>query len=180
MNRSEKLELAQLVKEKAAQASLVIFVDYRGLKASDADLFRKKLRTGNIFAKVIKNNVARKAVQEMSLGGDVSQVVEEIRGPTLMAFAMGDPAAAAKIIYDYSKENEALQLKDGFMGAKRIRVAEIGQLANLPSREVLLSMFLSVLQAPARNFVSVLAALPRSLVTVLAAIRDKKQEKPNS
>ncbi len=176
MNREQKNELAAVVKQKVIQAGVTFFADYRGLKATEADQLRKILREKKVEAKVVKNNVARIAIEQAKLGDEPMKVAQGIFGPTLMMFSMGDPAAAAKALVDFAKNHEAFQLKDGFMGSRRLAVAEIEQLAKLPSREVMLSMLLSVFNAPARNFVSVLAAVPRGLVTVLSAIKDKKEK----
>jgi len=94
----------------------------------------------------------------------------------MVAFAYGDPAAAAKVISNYAKDHEALKIKDSLLGTKLLQSAEVNQLADLPSKEVLLAQLLGVLAGPARGFVSVLAAVPRGLVTLLSAVEKKKAE----
>jgi len=111
-----------------------------------------------------------------ALGDDAKTLMDGVVGPTLVAFAYGDVAAAAKVVHKFAQDNEALKLKDSLMGKKRIVAADIEQLASLPSKEVLIAKMLGTLNAPITNFVGVLAAVPRSLVTVLAAIEKKKTE----
>ena len=176
MNRNEKTELANELKDKFAKATVAIFADYKGLKASQADDLRRQLRTHKVEVKVLKNNLARLISREGQMGASAKALMEGLVGPSLVAFSYGDPAAAAKTIHKFSKDNEALKLKDSLMGDKAIAASDIEALANLPSREVLLAKFLGTLNAPITGFVGVLAAVPRSLVTVLSAIEKKKAE----
>ncbi|MEK6706947.1 MAG: 50S ribosomal protein L10 [Bdellovibrionota bacterium] len=174
MNRAEKSDLSSALKQKFSKAEVAIFADYKGLTSAQADELRRRLRTHNVEVKVLKNNIARLAVGDGFLGNDAKQVLDETVGPTLVAFAYGDASAAAKEIYKFSEENEALKIKDSLMGSKRIDAAAIEQLGKLPPREVLLANLLGTMCAPVTNFVRVLAAVPRGLVTVLAAIEKKK------
>jgi large subunit ribosomal protein L10 len=174
MNRENKSALAAELKEKFQKASVAIFADYKGLKATQADELRRQLRAQQVEVKVLKNNVGRLVTQDGSLGADAQALMDGVVGPTLVAFAYGDPAGAARVIHKFSKDNEALKLKDGLMGQKRLDVSGVEELAQLPSKEVLLGKFLGTLNAPVTNFVGVLAAVPRSLVTVLAAIEKEK------
>ena len=176
MNRTEKTELAQELKTKFTKAKVAMFADYKGLAATQADDLRRQLRAQHTEVKVLKNNIARFITKDGSMGDDAKSLMDEMVGPTLVAFAYEDIAASAKIFHKFSKDNEALKLKGGLMGNKRIAAESVEALATLPSREVMLSMLLSVFNAPARSFVGVLAAVPRGLVTVLAAIEKKKTE----
>lgn len=174
MNRTQKTELATTLKDKFVRAQVAIFADYKGLSATQADQLRRALRGHKTEVKVLKNNVARLITKEGAMGEDAKTLMDAIVGPTLVAFAYGDPAAAAKIVHKFAQDNEALKLKDSLMGQKRIDVSGVELLAKLPSKEVLMGTLLGTLNAPITNFVGVLAAVPRSLVTVLAAIEKKK------
>ena len=174
MNRTEKTELAASLKDKFSKASVAFFADYKGLSASQADDLSRALRRHKVEVKVLKNNVARMVTKDGAMGTEAQALMDSVVGPTLVAFALGDPAAAAKVIHKFAQDNEALKLKDSLMGQKRIDASGIETLAKLPSKEVLLGMLLSTMNAPITNFVGVLAAVPRSLVTVLAAIEKKK------
>ena len=176
MNRTDKVELAGELKEKFSKAQVAIFADYKGLSATQADDLRRQLRTHKVEVKVLKNNVARLLTKDGAMGAEAKQVMDSLVGPTLVAFAYGDPAQAAKIVHAFTKTNEALKLKDSLMGTKRVDAADVEQLASLPSREVMLAILLGTMNAPARSFVSVLAAVPRGLVTVLSAIEKKKSD----
>jgi large subunit ribosomal protein L10 len=176
MNRVEKTELASSLKEKFSKAQVAIFADYKGLTATQADDLRRALRTQNTEVKVLKNNVARLLTNDGSMGDEAKGLMDSVVGPTMVAFAYGDPAAAAKVIHKFAQDNEALKLKDSLMGRKRIDASGVEELAKLPSKEVLIAKMLGTLNAPVSNFVGVLAAVPRSLVTVLAAVEKKKAE----
>jgi large subunit ribosomal protein L10 len=174
MNRTDKTELATALKDKFNKAQVAIFADYKGLTAGQADDLRKALRGANTEVKVLKNNVARLVTKDGGFGDEAKTVMDGVVGPTLVAFAYGDPAAAAKVIHKFAQDNEALKLKESLMGRKRIDASGVEELAKLPSKEVLLAKMLGTMNAPITNFVGVLAAVPRSLVTVLAAIEKKK------
>lgn len=176
MNRADKIESSNVFNEKLTKAKVAIFANFKGLTAPLADDLRKVLRQNKAEVRVFKNNVMRLAVKDGSASADAKALMDEIVGPTMVAFSYEDSAAVAKVMHKFSEDNEALQLKDSLMEGKRIGAAEIEALAKLPSKEVLLSMLLGTLNAPARNLVSVLAAVPRALVTVLAAIEKKKGE----
>jgi large subunit ribosomal protein L10 len=176
MNRVEKTELANSLKEKLSRAQVALFADYKGLSATEADQLRRSLRSLGSEVKVLKNNVARLVTKDGSLGPDARALMDRVVGPTLVAFGYNDPAATAKIIHKFAETHEAFTLKESLMGTRRIDVQAVEALAKLPSREVLLGMLLGTLNAPVQNFVGVLAAVPRSLVTVLAAIEKKKSE----
>ncbi|MEN9723695.1 MAG: hypothetical protein RJB38_1681 [Pseudomonadota bacterium] len=176
MNRVEKAELASGLKEKFQRAKVALFADYKGLESNQANELRRQLRSHDVEVKVLKNNVARLVSKDGALGAEAKELMDSVVGPTLVAFSYGDPAAAAKTFHKFSKDNEALKIKDGLMGDRRLSAGDVEALASLPSREILLAKLLGTMNAPVSNFVGVLAAVPRSLVTVLSAIEKKKSE----
>lgn len=176
MNRTEKTEMATTLKDKFARAKVAVFADYKGLSATQADDLRRQLRTVKTEVKVLKNNVARLITKDGAMGAQAKDLMDSVVGPTMVAFSFGDPAAAAKIISKFAKDNEALKIKDSLLGTLRIAATGVEELASLPPREVLLGKMLGTLNAPITNFVGVLAAVPRSLVNVLSAIEKQKGE----
>ncbi len=174
MNKVEKSELAKELKDKFSKAKVAVFADYKGVTATQADELRRSLRAQNTEVKVLKNNIARLVAKDGSLGEDAKTVMDSLVGPTLVSFGYGDPAAAAKIIHKFSKDNEAFKIKDSLLGKTKMSAASVEELASLPAKEVLLAKMLGTMNAPVTNFVGVLAAVPRGLVTVLAAIEKKK------
>ncbi len=176
MNRQKKESLRVELQDKFQKSVVAIFADYQGLTASQADEFRRLVRSTGGEVKVIKNNVYRLVHGEKTQSAkSVVDFATRLVGPTLVAFGYSDIAKTSKVVFDFSKNNEKLVLKKGLLGEEVVGPEAIQSLASLPSREVLMAQLLGVLNGPIRNFVSVLAAVPRSLMNVLQAIKEKKE-----
>ncbi|KOY80129.1 50S ribosomal protein L10 [Lysinibacillus macroides] len=138
----------QEITEKFQNASSVVVVDYRGLNVAQVTELRKQLREAGVEFKVYKNTLTRRATEAAGLEG----INEVLVGPNAIAFSNEDVVAPAKIINEFAKKNDALEIKAGIIEGTVASVEDVKALAELPSREGLLSMLLSVLQAPVRNF----------------------------
>src|SRR5699024_6250032 len=162
---SKVLEAKQAVvteiADKLKSAATVVVVDYRGLNVSQVTELRKNLREQGVEFKVYKNTMSRRAAEEAGFEG----LNEHLTGPNAIAFSNEDVIAPAKVLHEFAKENEALEIKAGIIEGEVANVEEIKALATLPSREGLLSMLLSVLQAPVRN-----------LALAAKAVADQKEE----
>lgn len=176
MNKTDKAAAVADLKDSFSKAKAAFFADYKGLTVEQVNDLRKKLRAHNVQVKVIKNNLARLAVREAKLGSESEALIDTVVGPTMVAFAYGDPAAAAKVFNKFAQDNEVFGMKDSLLGVQRLSTKQVEELSQLPGREVLLAKLLGQLNAPITNFVGVLAAVPRSLVQVLAAIEDQKKK----
>ncbi len=174
MDKTQKEQQVSELTKDFASAKAAFFADYKGLTVDKITDLRKQLRAHNVKVKVVKNNLARIAVKNAGIGDDSIKMLDGVAGPTMVAFAFGDPAAVAKVFAKFAGENEVFTLKESLLGNKVVGSAQVEQLSKLPSREVLLAKMLGTMNAPVTNFVGVLAALPRSLVQVLAAIQQKK------
>jgi len=144
----EKEEAVAVIASKLTSSTSTVVADYRGLNVSQVTELRKQLREAGVEFQVLKNSLVRRA----SEGAGLSELNEILTGPTAIAFGGEDVVAPAKILNDFAKKNDALKLKGGVVEGKVVDVAQIKALAELPSRDGLLSMLLSVLQAPMRNF----------------------------
>ncbi|EFI66295.1 50S ribosomal protein L10 [Lysinibacillus sp. HST-98] len=138
----------QEITEKFQGAASVVVVDYRGLNVAQVTELRKQLREAGVEFKVYKNTLTRRAAEAAGLEG----INDVLVGPNAIAFSNEDVVAPAKIINEFAKKNEALEIKAGIIEGTISSVEDVKALAELPSREGLLSMLLSVLQAPVRNF----------------------------
>ena len=138
----------QEIAAKFEAAASVVVVDYRGLTVSQVTELRKQLREAGVEFKVYKNTLTRRAAESVGVEG----INEFLTGPNAIAFSNEDVVAPAKIINEFAKKNEALEIKAGIIEGTIASVEDVKALAELPSREGLLSMLLSVLQAPVRNF----------------------------
>ncbi|WP_038357245.1 50S ribosomal protein L10, partial [Bacillus anthracis] len=138
-----------------------IVVDYRGLTVSEATELRKQLREAGVEFKVYKNSLTRRAAES----AEMAELNEFLTGPNAIAFSNEDVVAPAKVLNDFAKDHEALEIKAGVIEGKLVTLDEVKAIATLPSREGLLSMLLSVLQAPIRN-----------LALATKAVADQKEE----
>lgn len=143
----QKKQIVEEIGEKLKSSVSTVIVDYRGLNVAEVTELRKQLREAGVEFKVYKNSMTRRAAEAADLAG----LNETLVGPNAIAFSTEDVVAPAKILNNFAKEHEALEIKAGVIEGNIATVDEIKALANLPSREGLLSMLLSVLQAPVRN-----------------------------
>ncbi|MFW7432803.1 50S ribosomal protein L10 [Vagococcus carniphilus] len=155
---AKKAQEVEVVTAKLKEAASVVVVDYRGLTVDEVTELRKQLREANVEMKVIKNGILRRAAEAAGLEGMDDVFV----GPTAVAFSNDDVVAPAKIMNDFAKEAKALEIKGGIVEGNVSSVEEIVALAKLPNREGLLSMLLSVLQAPVRNVAYAVKAVSES------------------
>src|SRR5690606_13744601 len=157
----QKKQVVEEISNKLKSSVSTIVVDYRGLSVAQVTELRKQLREAGVEFKVYKNSMARRAADAAELSG----LNEALVGPNAITFSTEDVVAPAKILNSFAKENEALEIKAGVIEGNIATVEEIKALAELPSREGLLSMLLSVLQAPIRN-----------LALATKAVADQKEE----
>lgn len=152
MANAKVIEAKQLavneIADKLRASATTVVADYRGLNVSQVTELRKQLREAGVEFQVLKNSLVRRA----TAAAELSELDEVLTGPTAIAFSREDAVAPAKILNDFAKKNEALEIKGGVVEGRVVGVEQIKELAALPSREGLLSMLLSVLQAPVRNF----------------------------
>ena len=144
---AKKAQQVAEVAEQFKNASSVIVVDYLGITVEQATNLRSELRKAGVQFAVVKNSILSRAAKEAGLEG----MDDVFKGPSAVAFSNEDVVAPAKILADFAKKVEALEIKAGVIEGKVSSKEEIEALAKLPNREGLLSMLLSVLQAPVRN-----------------------------
>ncbi|MGM0847151.1 MAG: 50S ribosomal protein L10 [Bacillota bacterium] len=157
----QKKQIVDEISDKMKNSVSTIIVDYRGLDVSEVTELRKQLREAGIDFKVYKNTMMRRAAEAAGFEG----LNEVLTGPSAIAFSNEEVVAPAKILNNFAKDHEALEIKAGIIEGTVTSVEEVKAIAELPSREGLLSMLLSVLQAPMRNF---------ALAT--KAVADQKEE----
>jgi large subunit ribosomal protein L10 len=153
----KEAEVASL-QNKIRAANTVLVVDYRGLTVADANDLRTRLRKlgeENIEYCVAKNTLVRLA----SRGSSAEGLSAYLTGPTALAFAYDEPSALAKALVTYAKENEKFEVKGGLLDGEIVDLAEIRQLAELPSRDELRARFLGTLQSPMEKLAGTLRAL---------------------
>lgn len=174
MKREEKATAIAELHEKFVKAKLAVMAECSGLEVNHVTELRKQLRGVKAELKVVKNTLAARAVEGTSLVG----AKPYFKGPLAVLIGYDDAAVAAKILRDFikaEKRDEKMRITAGVLEGKVLRPDQVIEVANLPSKDVMISMLLSAFQGPARNLVSVLSGVLRKLVGVLVAIQDKKK-----
>ena len=154
LNRSEKEAVISDVTSLAAKAQTLVMAEYRGITVADMTKLRTDARSKGVTLSVLKNTLARRAV-----AGSAFEIVgDQMTGPLIYGFSV-DALAAAKVVADFAKTNDKLVIRGGAFGGKALDVNGVKQLANIPSKEVLLSQLLGLMQSPVSRTARVLAAL---------------------
>ncbi|MDR2079884.1 MAG: 50S ribosomal protein L10 [Treponema sp.] len=172
---AKKIQDAKLVsinelKETFASAPDFIFTDYRGLTVEQITALRKQLRAKNARYKVVKNNFARLAFEQLSFPDVSSYLV----GPTAVTIAPADSNEVAKLLFEFAREVPALKVKGGLVAGSVYDQKQVEAFSRLPGRLDLIAMLMSVMQAPVRNLTVALNDVNVRLVRVLKAVADKK------
>lgn len=155
---AKKAVVVDDIYDKFNRAKAVVVVDYLGLTVAEATELRKQLREAGVELKVVKNTYLRRAADKAGYEG----LDDTFTGPTAVAFSYDDVVAPARVLSKFAKSVDALEIKGGIIEGKVSDLATINELASLPSREGLLSMLLSVLQAPVRNTALAIKAVAES------------------
>ena len=159
------------VAEVARAAHSVVAAEYRGLSVSAMTALRVKARESSVYVRVVRNTLARRALEDT----DFACMSERLVGPLVLAFSQEEPAAAARVMRDFSKSNDKLVIRLAAFGGQVIEAGDIDVLASLPTREEALSQLMSVLLAPASKLVRTLAEPRARLVRTVAAVRDQRE-----
>jgi large subunit ribosomal protein L10 len=169
MKRPEKEQLVIDLKEKMVGAKALYYTDFSGLNVKRMTELRRRLRRANVDYVVIKNSLALRAVNESGLVG------VRLRGPTGLVVAK-DPVAAAKVLTDFAKENDKRpSVKGGLFDGKSVDAAQVAKLANMPSREQMLSQLGGYMQAPMTQMVSAMNSLLSNFAGVVEALKTQRE-----
>ncbi len=154
LNRSEKEAVIGEVTELAAKAQTLVMAEYRGITVADMTRLRSNARSQGVNLSVLKNTLARRAVS----GSSFEVVSDQMTGPLIYGFSV-DAVAAAKVVSDFAKSNDKLVIRGGVFAGKALDVNGVKQLANIPSKEVLLAQLCGLLKSPISRTAVVLGAL---------------------
>ncbi|MGV8145250.1 MAG: 50S ribosomal protein L10 [Alkaliphilus sp.] len=150
-----KQEKVVEITEKLQKSTAAVFVDYRGLKVEELTELRKIFREAGIEYKVYKNTLARMAVKNAGMG----ELEKDLTGPNAVAISYEDPIAPARIFNNFAKKHKHLELKAGYVEGEYYDQVKLSELADVPTRDVLLARLLSSLNAPLSKFACVVKAL---------------------
>ena len=172
LNLDDKKAIVAEVNETAAQALSLVVADARGVDVNDMNALRTKARAENVQLRVIRNTLAKRAFAET----DYACVEDVLVGPSLFAFSMEDPGAAARLFKDFAKGNDSFEVKALSVSGQLLGKEQIDVLANLPTLEQALGMLASVTLAPVTKLVRTLNEVPTKVTRVVAAVKTQKEE----
>ncbi len=170
MKRSEKEQIIAEVKEKVVKARSMFFADFTGITVEQVNELRREFRKSGIDYRVVKNTLARKAL-ESATGYDK---VLELSGHTAIAFGYDDPAAPARIIKKFQEKHDKLPVKVCILEKEVYEGNRIGEIAKLPTRPEIIAGILGCIQSPVSGVVGVISSVLRELVSVIDQIEKKK------
>ena len=170
LDLDKKKAVVAEVSAQLAKAKAVVVADYRGLEVGRMTELRAKARKSGVYLRVLKNTLARRAVEGTPFAG----LSQHMKGPLVYGISP-DAVATAKVLNEFARANEKLVIRAGSMENAVISPKEVTALASLPSREELLAKLLGTKQAPIAKFARTLNEVPARFVRTLAAVRDKRQ-----
>lgn len=180
MNRAEKdLEIERL-RESFAKSQIALCADYRGLSVMQMTELRSSLKGVGSYGKVVKNTLTKIAVEkvyrEEAESDEVDRFLGVLDGPNLVVFSDDDPVSPAKVITDFAKKNQALEIKGGWLDGAFVDVEGVKALSSMPSREELLAKLLNLMNAPATQLLRLMNAPAGQVVQVLEAHRSNLEQ----
>ena len=170
MARPDKVAAVEEIAEKFRGASASVVTEYRGLTMSQLTTLRRSLGDGATY-RVAKNTLVKRAAEDAGV-----QIDELLVGPTAITFITGEPVDAAKALRDFARTNQGLVIKGGFMDGRALTVAEVNQLADLESREVLLSKLAGAMKGTMAKAAGLFAAPASQVARLAQALADKRAE----
>ncbi len=162
MNKAEKKSQAEQLRTQLANVSTVILSTFQGIAAEDDTKLRRQVEAAGGKYEVVKNSVAERAAE----GTPTAPLLKDLKGTNSIAYTKLDPVALAKVLTKVAKDVPAFQFRAGWVEGRVISIQEINQLAQLPSKDELISKIMFLLNAPAQRIATALAALPRNLAVV--------------
>jgi len=167
----DKKALVAEVNQVAASALSAIAAEYSGLSVSQMTDFRKQAREADVYVRVVKNTLAKRAVE----GTEFECLQEALTGPLVLAFSREDPGAAARVVKNFAKDNDKLVTMAVAISGQLYPASDLDRLASLPTLDQARAMLLGVLQAPLSQFVRTLAEPPAMLARLMQARVDQEQ-----
>jgi large subunit ribosomal protein L10 len=172
MPTEQKASVVKELEKQAKECTGLIVTGFKGLKTTEFNEMRQKLRPLQSEYRVVKNSLTRIALKNAGM----AELADSLKGPSAIVIERGDALAAIKAVFEYAKTHENIKVNGGYFDGKVLNDKELKAIASLPSREVLIATLLGTLQAPMVNLVSVLQAPLRDLVGVLDQIAKKQPE----
>jgi large subunit ribosomal protein L10 len=176
MNKADKTKEIEELRETFRSSRNIILASFQGITVADDTELRRKIRSTKSNYRVVKNTLAKIAAKDTAL----EPLVADFQGPTSVASNASDPVALAKVLTQYAKDHPVFSCKAGVVEGRAVSTADLTAIAELPSREDLLSKLLYVLKAPVQQLAAVLEATGRNLAVVLNEVAKKKDSSPSA
>lgn len=167
----QKQAIVAEVSQVAADAYSAIAAEYRGLTVGELTELRAKARETGVYLKVVKNTLARRALE----GTPYECMRDGLVGPLMLAFSQEDPGSAARLVKDFAKQNNLLVVKMISIGGELLDASQLTKLSSLPTKDQAISLLMAVMKAPVEKFVRTLNEPHGKLVRTIAAVSDQKQ-----
>jgi len=166
----DKKAFVKEVNAVAGESVTAVAAEYRGLSVAEMTELRKEARGAGVYLRVVKNTLARRAVE----GTEFECMKDTLKGPILLAFAKDDPGAAARVIKDFAKGHDALQAVSLSAGGQLLPASDLNKLASLPTLDQARAMLLGVMVAPMSKLVRTLAEPSAMIARTLSARGDQE------
>ncbi len=171
LNLEQKKAIVAEVSDVASSAFSAVAAEYRGLTVEEMTELRREARNNGVYLRVVKNSLARRAVE----GTEFACMQEGMTGPLILAFSQVDPGAAARVIKDFAKGHQHLQVRLVSIGGQMLAPSELETLAKMPTYDQAISMLMAVMKAPVEKLARTMKEVPGKLVRTVAAIKDAKE-----
>lgn len=168
----DKQQIVSEVNQAASSALSAVLADYRGVSVEDMTALRKNARENKVYLRVVRNTLLKRAVADT----EFECIQEVLVGPTILAFSQEDPGAAARVLKDFSKENDDFEIKALSVGGQLMDASQIDVLAKLPTLDQARSMLMSVMLAPVNKLARTMNEVASKVTRAVAAVRDQKQD----
>jgi large subunit ribosomal protein L10 len=170
VNKEQKQAIVQDMAQRLNRAAALVLTNFSGLGVEDMTDLRQRLRAKGYEYVVIKNTLLKLAARDT----DARRLNDSLAGPNGLGISYGDPVDLAKLLVEFAKNNNKLEIRGGLLAGKPINAEAVAALAKLPGREILIAMLLGAMNGIPRNLVGIMAAVPRSLLYALKAIEAQK------
>ncbi len=170
LNLEGKKAVVAEVAEVASSAYSAVAAEYHGLSVSDMTALRVEARKQNVYLRVVRNTLAKRAVE----GTEFACMQDGMTGPLVYGFSQEDPGAVARVMGDFAKDNDKLDIKMVSLGGKLLPAEDITKLAKMPTKDQAIGILMGTMKAPIEKFVRTLVAPTSKMVRTLAAVRDAK------
>lgn len=172
ITREQKTKIVNELNAVAQSALSAVTADYCGLSVAQMNSLRAKARAKNVYLRVVRNTLVKRAVENT----DFVCLTQTFSGPILLAFSKDEPGAAARLLRDFKKENDQLEVKSLAISGELLPASDLNKLAKIPTYDEAIATLMSVLKAPVTQLVRTIREPGAQMVRVFAAVRDEKKQ----